>query len=246
MTNTTINLKLHFEKPIEVSALDIDSLKIIFNDPSFFKGAKGETIEDGLTISRQIPPQLKDGKMTFLLSDVKKFLTPSAQGFSLAHFTLNLILAATLQQLWSMINAQQIIVLMIAYDIKPPATASYFFNILFQIESVDVIPWSDYYDAYLDMEQTKPMSLNLDALGYSNLYFVYNMGSSILPIAFLPVKFVMWFLFSRYKTIKCFNYLSLKLEKYLFWNGTITVINESFSVVIFSAFISLSAVSKLL
>ena len=182
--------------------------------------------------------------MTFLLADVKKFLTPSAQGFSLATFTLNMLLAATLQQLWSMINAQQIIVIMIAYDIKPPATATFFFNILFQIESVDVIPWSDYYDKIFEMEHTEPMSVNLDALGYNNMYFIYNLGSSILPIALLPVKCVLWFLFSRCKRIRGFNFLSLKLEKYLFWNGTITVINESFSAVILSAFISIFTVSK--
>ncbi len=143
-----------------------------------------------------------------------------------------------------MINAQQIIVVMIAFDIKPPATATFFFNLLFQIESVDVIPWGDYYDDIFEMEHTEPMSVNLDALGYNNLYFIYNLGSSILPIALLPVYLVLWFLLSRCKSIKGFNYLSKKLEKWLFWNGTITTINESFSAVILSAFISISAVSK--
>lgn len=133
---------------------------------------------------------------------------------------------------------------MISYDIKPPATASFFFNMLFQIESVDVIPWSDYYDLYLEMEPTEPKSLNLDALGYNNMYFIYNLGSSILPIAIWPVQFVLWLLFSRCKKVKFFSYLSVKLEKYLFWNGTISLINESFSVVIFASLISVSAVSK--
>jgi len=50
-----------------------------------------------------------------------------------------------------------------------------------------VIPWSDYYDLYLEMEPTEPKSLNLDALGYNNMYFIYNLGSSILPIAIWPV-----------------------------------------------------------
>jgi hypothetical protein len=139
-----------------------------------------------------------------------------------------------------MINAQQIIVIMIAYDIKPPAIATWFFNILFQIESVDVVPWSDFYEKYLKMEKTEPLSDNLNSLGYSNRYFIYNLGSSILPIAMLPILFVAWFLFSRCKftsavgddnrqqRVKCFKFLFEKLEKHLFWNGTITTINETY------------------
>ena len=187
---------------------------------------------------------MMNGTATQAVTEIKKFLAPSAKGFSLANFTLNILLAATLQQLWSMINAQQVVVIMIAYDIKPPGIACFFFNLLFQIESVDVIPWSDYYDDYLQMEHTDAMSLNLDALGYNNMYFIYNLGSSILPIALLLVKLILWFTLSRCRHVKCFNYLTLKLEKYLFWNGTITVITESFSAVILSAFISIFAVSK--
>ena len=148
-------------------------------------------------------------------------------------------MAATIQQLWSMINAQQIIVLMIAYDIKPPAIATWFFNILFQIESVDVIPWGDLYNNYLIMEPTEPLSKNLDSLGFSNRYFIYNLGSSILPIALITILFVLWFLFSRCKNIRFFRFLSEKLEKWVFWNGFITTIHETFSAVIFAAFISI-------
>jgi hypothetical protein len=123
-----------------------------------------------------------------------------------------------------MINAQQIIVTMIAYDMKPPAIASWFYNILFQIESVDLIPYSDFYDKMFKMEHTEPFSQNLNLLGLSNRYFIYNLGSSILPIAILPIFFVLWLLSSRCKKIKLFKLLSDRLEKYIFWNGTITTI----------------------
>ncbi len=53
-TERTMTLKLKFENPVEVSSVDIDSLKIIFNDPAYFVGAK--TVKEGTEISRQIPP----------------------------------------------------------------------------------------------------------------------------------------------------------------------------------------------
>ena len=78
MTDQTMTLKLGFEDPIQISALEIDSLKIIFNDSVYFIGARGETIGEGTEISKQIPPQMRNSNMSFVLADVTKFLTPSA------------------------------------------------------------------------------------------------------------------------------------------------------------------------
>jgi hypothetical protein len=47
MTETTMTIKLGFENPIEVSADDIDSLNITFNDHSYFQATSGETIKEG-------------------------------------------------------------------------------------------------------------------------------------------------------------------------------------------------------
>ena len=47
MTSTTMTLKLSFKNPIEVSTLDIETLKIIFNDPLLLIGSSGEMIEPG-------------------------------------------------------------------------------------------------------------------------------------------------------------------------------------------------------
>ncbi len=46
-TDTAMTLKLSFKNPIEVSRFDIETLKIIFNDPLLLMGSKGEMIEPG-------------------------------------------------------------------------------------------------------------------------------------------------------------------------------------------------------
>jgi hypothetical protein len=96
MTETTITLKLGFENPIEVSADDIDSLNITFNDHSYFKATSGETIKEGTEISKQIPAQMYDSKTAPLMAEIEQFLTPSLSGFNVATLFLNLLLAATL------------------------------------------------------------------------------------------------------------------------------------------------------
>ena len=216
MTETTMTLKLGFENPIEVSADDIDSLNITFNDHSYFQATSGEAIKKGTVISKKIPSQMSNSKMAPLMAEIEKFLTPSLSGFNVATLFLNMLLAATLQQLWGMINAQQIIVHMIAYKTKPPAITTWFFHILFQIQSVDVIPWGDLYSYLFTMEHTEPLSKNLYSLGFINRYFICNLGSSILPIALIAIFLVLWFLFSRCKNIRFFRFLSEKLEKWLF------------------------------
>ena len=77
MTETTMTLKLGFENPIEVSADDIDSLNVTFNDHSYLKGTSGETIKEGTEISKQIPAQISNSKMAPYMAAIEKFLTPS-------------------------------------------------------------------------------------------------------------------------------------------------------------------------
>ena len=72
-----MTLKLGFENPLEVSAVDIDCLNINFND-SLFEGVLGEKIKEGTEISKQIPAQMSDSNMGSLMADIKKILTPTA------------------------------------------------------------------------------------------------------------------------------------------------------------------------
>ena len=77
MTETTMTLKLGFEKPIEVSSDDIDFFNVTFNDDSYLKGTSGKTIKKGTEISKQIPAQMVDSKMAPLMAAIEKFLTPT-------------------------------------------------------------------------------------------------------------------------------------------------------------------------
>jgi len=72
-----MTLKLEFENPLEVSAVDIDTLNITFNNP-LFEGAKMEKIKEGTVISKQIPAQMSDSNMGSLMAVIVKILTPAA------------------------------------------------------------------------------------------------------------------------------------------------------------------------
>jgi hypothetical protein len=56
------------------------------------------------------------------------------------NFAFNLIAASSLNYLWSMINAQQIVVLCPLLRVNLPANATMMFNTLLTIASFDIIP----------------------------------------------------------------------------------------------------------
>jgi hypothetical protein len=65
------------------------------------------------------------------------------------NFVLNIFLSASFQQLWSMINTQQIIVLLPLFDVQMPANAQIFFGFLMELASFNILPIQDFYDKYM-------------------------------------------------------------------------------------------------
>ena len=76
--------------------------------------------------------------------------TDSATSFSTVamagNTVVNLLMSAALNQLFSMVEAQQIIILMALFNIRMPANAAMFFGFMMQIASFDFIPMDLLYD----------------------------------------------------------------------------------------------------
>ena len=83
----------------------------------------------------------------------------SSSGIVLAgNFVLNFILSASLQQVWSLIESQQIIVLMPLFKIDIPANVGMFFGYIIAIASFDLIPIDDYIDQYGGLTPVEPIN----------------------------------------------------------------------------------------
>lgn len=61
----------------------------------------------------------------------------------LGNFLFNLSLSASLNQLWVMINTQQLIVLLPLMKVQLPANAAIFFKSIFQIAAFDFYDMND-------------------------------------------------------------------------------------------------------
>jgi len=60
-----------------------------------------------------------------------------------SNFVLNLFISASLNQLWAMINTQQLIVMMPLFQIEMPANAGIFFANVMEIASFDFYDVAD-------------------------------------------------------------------------------------------------------
>ena len=59
--------------------------------------------------------------------------------FMLGNFIFNLMVSASLNQLWSLINTQQLIVLMPLFIVNVPANAGSFFKQIMEIAAFDIV-----------------------------------------------------------------------------------------------------------
>ena len=73
-------------------------------------------------------------------------------------FIANFALSASLNSLWSMINAQQLIIIMPLFDAHMPANVGIFFKQIMQVAAFDVIETEEYINAGLDLPPTDPVN----------------------------------------------------------------------------------------
>ena len=71
-----------------------------------------------------------------------------------------MVLSAGLSQLWSMINTQQLIVMLPLFNQQIPANAGMFFGFLMNIASFDLLPTDLFYDAYLNLSDLRTVPIN--------------------------------------------------------------------------------------
>jgi hypothetical protein len=156
-----------------------------------------------------------------------------------SNMALNIILSASLQQLWSMINTQQIIVLMPLFTIKLPPNAGVFFGFIMQIASFDILPTEGFYDKYFNMDDTTAINENFESVGLTSTLFLYNVGSLIVVILSIPLLLFVVLLMKPFR--RCsgrINRYHNKLSRYMMWGHPITVMQESYTVALICAMLN--------
>ena len=117
-----------------------------------------------------------------------------------------------------------------------------------EVANFDIVPLENIFPEIFEMPDGESFNEVLESFDFDSPYFIYNVGSPLLIILF--VFLVILFLFALDYTPKCRNYRLKNLQKFcqfrtkgihstMFWSTPISILQETFMIVVFSLLIHL-------
>lgn len=146
-----------------------------------------------------------------------------------ANFMLNLVLAASLNQLWSMMNGIQIGSHMTLLGISFPANTNVFMVFFVQIANFDLLPTDIVYPWFFTLPESVTHSANFATTGYESIYVAENLGTIFVMMHFYLLAYIfagVFYILGK-KWQVCAK-VSAKLNAALFWNGLLRLFMEAY------------------
>ena len=94
---------------------------------------------------------------------------------------LNFFLAASLNQLWSMINGLQLTTHLPLFYLKVPANSEFFLGFMIEVATFDPLPEEAIW-AVFTLPDSDPYSDSFNSCGYSFIHLVENFGTGTVLI----------------------------------------------------------------
>jgi hypothetical protein len=102
--------------------------------------------------------------------------------FVIGNVVLSTVLSASLAELFQMIEAQQIALIISCSQIVLPPLPAVFVDQFFQIANFNIFNAGLYFSKVFYMPAVPAFSANFDAVGFNDTYFISNLGSIVLSI----------------------------------------------------------------
>ena len=157
-------------------------------------------------------------------------MSESTSLISSSNAVLNILMQTSLNQFWSLINSQQIVIQLPLMDaIQFPANVMLVNKVFTDIANFEVIP-SDVINAELYVfPEEDPFNLNFQECGVESKNFLLIMGFQlyiILGHMILAALYLVLYLANLKLKLKYLTKLNNYLSAYLFWNGLIRLFME--------------------
>ena len=166
---------------------------------------------------------------------------------SITTFVINIFLAASMQLLWGMINALQIMVHYPLLNLRFPANADLILSSFMSIASFDIIPTDSLYDWLFNLEDDGAHTDQLEIMGYESKNLIDNLGMVFLINLIGLAAFATLGVLSYSKTLRYRSYrfiaLRKKLYNFLIWNGPIRFFLEGYIEYALSSMINIHRLS---
>ena len=108
-----------------------------------------------------------------------------------ASFATNILMSATLSQVWSLVNGLQIIVHLPLFNCKFPSNAQVFMEGLISIATFEIVPES-YVGYFTDYPQKPSLNEQLEMTKYESVYPLMNMPTDFLIFQILFISYIVY------------------------------------------------------
>ena len=124
-----------------------------------------------------------------------------------------------------------------------PVNITIVFQIIMSIAAFDIIETQAFYDTFIVLPYTQPLSIKFETMGFEQLLIIYNLGSvTLFATAFFFLMIVMHKIRNkRYHVL--IEKILRPIRKLLFWSMPIRFIYESFMVLLIGACINLEHIT---
>lgn len=126
-----------------------------------------------------------------------------------------LVAQASLQYLWDMIAAQQLVILLPLFKIELPKNVSIIFTGLVWIAAAELIPTDYIYLEWFKADiEGNPIETNFEDLGFEHHLLLNNFGTLGFFLLFiLPVLYIVHWITDIFQGNKCCRRISIRLGK---------------------------------
>ncbi|TNV85876.1 hypothetical protein FGO68_gene7100 [Halteria grandinella] len=222
--NSSFVIRVTFKEVLDLT--DRDRLRLGFKNASgFYLNSNNSAylrvrLAKNFKIDKYVPPQkqLEDN------SKINRIGNQAGIGLKsllYANFGMNLIMAASMQLLWGLINSLQLVVRTPLMGMKFPSHTKAFFSSFVMLTNFDILPSSDLNELVFGFESDEYED-NYTDLGYDSLNTVDNIGSflyylililSVIILAKITQLIGIEFSFHKQATCLIDNFLGQQLAQ---------------------------------
>ena len=122
-------------------------------------------------------------------------------------------------------------ILLPLFNVQTPANARVIFNALMSLAAFEAIPTELIYELLFYQGEAYPINQNFEVIGFEHHLFLNNFGSIGFVCAIYSLLYILYTVTKNCcECLKCCRRLNVKLERALYWNGTLRIIIESYTI----------------
>ena len=187
-SSRAIKVRANFAQPGAVSALGPDEFSFKVKELSLFKSvANPKKVLDKNSfpggepsISKAAPPMIKDEAQATSITDSADNAGVAVNALSSGNFVLSLILGGSMQQLWGMIRALQMIILIALADVPIPSHTFIFFQSCLVFAEMDILGGEQFFEDNFEFTSSSPLNAAFELFNIGDKNFVMNSASYFL------------------------------------------------------------------